>query len=347
MEFEAVVVDDGSHDGTAELVDELGRTRGWSGERLRWVSTGLTPRGLSRARNVGVANVAPSATHVVTLDADVVLEPQAIERLARASARYPNAAVFCVVNWLPPGARRSVEAALRLGRAELLRELVPDAMPKRVEGTIVGPDPRPEAIFASAGEAHPKPLDPAMALNTFCAIPLSALAAVDGWDEALVGYGYEDMEFGARLRRNGTAAVYLADAVGFHLWHPKNWPRAAVEAERNLDYVLRRLGLDAIPDTYADWKVWWHYHRERGGSVWVVDRRYYAVNRRRTHGLRLPDSTWIVKLGHEAAAVQPATKRHLAALEVMGPPRNLSVSRVPHVEPLPDTGPGAAASIGR
>jgi GT2 family glycosyltransferase len=335
VEFDTLVVDDGSHDGTRELVNELRRTRGWSGERLRWVSTGLTPRGLSRARNVGVGNVAPSATHVVTLDADVVLEPHAIERLARASAGYPNAAVFGVVNWLPPEARRSVAATLRRGRAELLHELVPDAMPKRVEGTIIGPDPRPQAIFTSAAEAYPEPLDPALALNTFCAIPLSALAAVNGWDEALAGYGYEDMEFGARLRRNGTAAVYLADAVGFHLWHPKDWSKAAVEAERNLDYVLRRLGVDAIPDTYADWTVWWHYHRERGGSVWVVDRRYYAVNRSRTHGLPLPDSTWIVKLGHEPATVQPATNRDLAALEMVGPPRDLSISRVPHVEPLP------------
>jgi GT2 family glycosyltransferase len=284
---------------------------------------------------VGVGNAAASATHVVTLDADVVLEPQAFEHLARASTRNANAAVFGVVNWLPPDARRSVVAALGRGRGELLRELVPDSVPERVEGTIVGPDPRPRELFASADEARPTPLDPGLALNTFSAIPLSVLAAIGGWDEALAGYGYEDMELGARLRRHGTTAVYVADAVGFHLWHPKNWSEAGLEAERNLDYVLRRLGVDAISDNYADWTVWWHYHRERGGTVWAVGGRYYAVNRGRTRGLFLPGPGWIAKLGHDVATVQPATDQDLAALEVVGPPRKLSMARVPHVEPLP------------
>jgi GT2 family glycosyltransferase len=333
--FDVVVVDDGSTDGTRELAEELRSAPPWSDERLRWVSTGLVPRGLSRARNVGVGNAARSVTHVVTLDADVVLEPHALERLGQASRRNATAAIFGIVNWLPPEALQSVEAALRRGRVELLRELVPKIVPARVDGTIVGPDPRPLDAFALAGEARPAPLEPGLALNTFCALPLSALVAAGGWDEALVGYGYEDMDLGARLRRLGTAAVYVADARGFHVYHPKtNWPHAALEAERNLDYVLRRLGIDAISDAYADWTVWWHYHRERGGALWVVDDFHYALNRPRTHALLLPDLGWIARLGYDAAAVYQATEQDLAAINVVGAPRELSMSRIPHVDVL-------------
>jgi GT2 family glycosyltransferase len=334
--FDVVVVDDGSRDGTRELVEELCSTRRWSGGRLRWVSTGVTPRGLSRARNVGVGNAAPTATHVVTLDADVVLERRALDRLARASGRHPTAAAFGVVNWLPADARRAVATALRRGRPERLGELVPEAVPTRVDGTIVGPDPRRVEAFSSADEARPAPLEPALALNTFCAIPLSVVDGIGGWDEALVGYGYEDMELGARLRRQGTAALYVADAVGYHLWHPKNWPAAALEAERNLDYVLRRLGADAVSDAYADWTVWWHYHRDREGTLWSVDDRHYALNRGRTHGLLLSDRGWIARLGYGDADVRAATEADLASIELVGRPRDLAVSRFRNVEAFRD-----------
>ena len=53
------------------------------------------------------------------------------------------------------------------------------------------------------------------------------LHSVGGWDENIVGYGYEDIEFAAPARlRGGSRPFYVADAVGFHVWHPKDWRRA-------------------------------------------------------------------------------------------------------------------------
>jgi GT2 family glycosyltransferase len=333
--FDVVVLDDGSTDGTREAINELRLTHAWPNDRLRWVSSGLVPRGLSRARNIGVGNAGSSATHVVTLDADIVLEPGALESLDRATQRHPAAVVFGVVNWLPPDARQGVEGALQEGNVSVLHEFVPEVAPSRIDGTIVGPEPRPAELFASADEALPVPLDPAFALNTFCAIPLSVLRALGGWDEELVGYGYEDMEFGARLQRHGTAALYVADAVGFHVWHPRSkWSRDALDAERNLDYILRRLGADAISDAYADWSIWWHYHRDRGGVVWKIDERHYALNRPRSHALLLPEPSWLSRLGYEPADAQPATEQELTAIEVVGRPRELPTLRVPYVDPL-------------
>jgi hypothetical protein len=163
-------------------------------------------------------------------------------------------------------------------------------------------------------------------------MPLGVLEAVGGWDEGLVGYGYEDMELGARLQRIGTLAVHVADAVGFHLWHPKDWSRASIEAERNLDYVLRRLGVEAISDVYADWTVWWHYHRERGGAVVMVEGSHYALNRSRSHALVLPDSDWVAKLGFDGADVEPMTELDLAGIELVGPPAKLPMRRLAHVD---------------
>ena len=214
----------------------------------------------------------------VTLDADVVLAPEALDRLWRAARSHPDAVAFGFVHWLPDEAREAVHDALDDGDLAALGALVPAGPTARVEGTIVGADPRPRSLFRPVEEARPVELDPAHGLNTFCAIPVSVLESVGGWDENIVGYGYEDIEFAARLASAGVQAVYVGDAVGFHVWHPKDWRRAALEAERNLDYVLRRLGPEAITDAYADWTVWWHYHRDRGGAVKRDSATLYAVN---------------------------------------------------------------------
>jgi glycosyltransferase involved in cell wall biosynthesis len=335
--FDVVVVDDGSTDGTRALIEELRSSRAWSRERLRWVSTGLVPRGLSRARNIGVGNRHAAAKAVVTLDADVVLAPDALDRLGQSLRGHPSAVAFGVVHWLPAEARGAVEAAVKRRDAAILHELVPEGTASRVHGTVVGPDVRPPSLFEPADRAQPVAVDPAFALNTFCAIPTSALDAVDGWDEHLVGYGYEDMEFGVHLKREGILALYVADAVGFHLWHPRDWALAALEAERNLDYILRRHGADAISDAYADWRVWWHYHRDRGGAVWKVDGRQFAVNRAQSHGLLLEQSTWLSRLGHDPAEVAIVSETELERIEVVGSARELPAARVPHVEAFGQT----------
>jgi GT2 family glycosyltransferase len=327
--FDVVVVDDGSTDGTRELVEaQFGSTR----TRIRWVGTGPIPRGRSCARNVGVRNRHPAAEVVVTLDADVVLEPEALDRLCRAARSHPDAVAFGVVHWLADEARGAVHAALDDGDVTSLRALVPAGTPTRVEGTIVGVDPRPRSLFQPVEEARPVELDSAYGLNTFCAIPVAVLESVGGWDENIVGYGYEDMEFAARLASAQVHAVYVADAVGFHVWHSKEWPRAALEAERNLDYVLRRLGPGAITDAYADWTVWWHYHRDRGGAVKRDSATLYAVNRMGTSAIALPDSSWLGRLGFDGGEIAEMEDGDIASIEVHGQARELPLTRVTQVD---------------
>ena len=327
--FDVVVVDDGSTDGTRELVEAQ---FGFTSTLIRWVGTGPIPRGLSSARNVGVRNRHPAAEVVVTLDADVVLAPEALDRLWRAARSHPDAVAFGFVHWLPDEAREAVHDALDDGDLTALGALVPAGPAARVEGTIVGADPRPRSLFRPVEEARPVELDPAHGLNTFCAIPVSVLESVGGWDENIVGYGYEDIEFAARLASAGVQAVYVGDAVGFHVWHPKDWRRAALEAERNLDYVLRRLGPEAITDAYADWTVWWHYHRDRGGAVKRDSATLYAVNRTGERALALPDSSWLARLGFEGGEVAEMEEGELASLEGHGQARELPLTRVTQVE---------------
>jgi peptidoglycan/xylan/chitin deacetylase (PgdA/CDA1 family)/SAM-dependent methyltransferase/GT2 family glycosyltransferase len=82
--WEAVVVDDGSTDGTAGVVAGLGA----ADARIRLLSGGR--RGVSAARNAGLG--AARGKFVLFLDADDLLEPRALERLSEALLGDPSLA---------------------------------------------------------------------------------------------------------------------------------------------------------------------------------------------------------------------------------------------------------------
>lgn len=84
-DFEAIVVDNGSSDGTARIVTELAATD----PRFR-LEREERP-GVSRARNHGIDLAA--GEWVLFLDADDTLEPEVLEVLAEAAAASPDAGV--------------------------------------------------------------------------------------------------------------------------------------------------------------------------------------------------------------------------------------------------------------
>lgn len=84
-DWELVVVDDGSTDGTGGLVDALAAQE----PRVRAVHQGNG--GLSAARNAGLRTASRGAEFVLFLDADDVLEPDALETLGTHLAARPQA----------------------------------------------------------------------------------------------------------------------------------------------------------------------------------------------------------------------------------------------------------------
>jgi hypothetical protein len=145
------------------------------------------------------------------------------------------------------------------------------------------------------------PLRPEWALPLNSAWPLAVYWSVGGFDEAMTGYGYQDMDLGARAAAAGVACVACPDLWALHVWHPK--PSAAmIQNQVNLDRYLRRHGPNQVVEADIDWRLWWHYHADRGGIVARQDDRLWAVSGDRRHRLALPDATWPRQLGHCAQA---------------------------------------------
>jgi glycosyltransferase involved in cell wall biosynthesis len=298
-DFHVVVADDGSTDGTASLIAGLARRPAWRG-RLTRISCG-PHQGVrtGRARNIGAANLPDGTSLLMMLDTDLILQPDAIAMLGDAHARHPGKVLLGMVDWLPPMNQDELLETVRSGDIIALRDQVPTAAPARVQGTFVGPELRTGLLELPAGQ--PAPLLPQWALPLNSAWPLDLYWAAGGFDEAMSGYGYQDMELGSRAAAAGAQCVPCPELWALHVWHSKP-PAAMGENQRNLDRYLRRWGTNGVSEIDIDWSLWFHYHKERGGTVARSAEGLWAVSGDRRHRIALPDDGWLEPLGHCAHA---------------------------------------------
>ncbi|MGH3567755.1 MAG: glycosyltransferase family 2 protein [Pseudonocardia sp.] len=310
-----VVADDGSTDGTRDLVEDLAHSSVW-GRRLRWIGCGpdLGVR-TGRARNIGAANLPGDVELLVMLDSDLVLRPEAMALFRTAHREQPDTVLLGAVEWLPPLDRAVVHDAVIGQELPVLRTQVPTGAPIRVEGTFTGPELRTDLFRRRPDTAVA--LDPGWALPLNSGWPPALYWRAGGFDEAMQGYGYQDMEFGVRAAQAGATCVPCPQLWALHVWHPKP-PRAMGENQRNLDLYLRRHRdflrrhhTDDDLEADVDWRLWWHYHAEREGAAVRDDEQLWALSRDRRHRLVLPDPSWLPRLGHRLDAVTPASRNQL------------------------------------
>jgi|GEM_PF-2361797 len=302
MHFHISIVDGSSTDGTSEFIYQLKKTDFWR-NRLRYIN--CPPFNCFAAaykRNLAVKNLPKVCNYLIIFDSDIIIAEDYLAIIADEVIKNFGCILINKVYWLPQLDNYQI---LNIKNFQDLISLVPHGIPKQVEGTFIGEDLRFQLESNPFNEVDVTRFNGEWCLLCNLVLPISMFNEVGGLDEDMKGYGYEDVEFGRRLEINDYLCKVLPDVYVLHIWHPKKDSiRNYYENQFNLHYVLCKHGVFGQQEELADWAIWWHYEKMRGGMIIKHDDGYYAINRKRSHCLELPNSEWVARLGHDIENIQ-------------------------------------------
>lgn len=209
---------------------------------------------LAAARNQGVATASElGAEAVVLLDVDCLPDRDLLgdyERVLKHLESEP-AVISGRVKYLPDGMTEADYTPARV--AELGRDHAARIVPQGSE--LV--------------EANPRML---WSLNI--ASTVESWNRIGGFDEAYVGYGGEDTDFGQRLSAAGGSMWWSGRACAYHQYHPTVTPpvQHAVSIARNANLFRGKWGFDPMEGWLEQMLGTGHLERE-GGQWRATDQR--------------------------------------------------------------------------
>ncbi|WP_434444021.1 glycosyltransferase family 2 protein [Lentzea sp. E54] len=229
--FDVVVVDDGSDDGTSDLLSSLPVERGIRHEFIP--RTELSSR--ARARNRGVS--AAGGDLVIFVDADQVLPPDFVGHHIRSHALHRDLVVIGPRHYLAKG-DSGAAAVTRMAHGR-------DHPP-------IGERDHRERIWAALSE-NLNDIATCWHYMFTCnaSVRREHLLEAGGFDENFLGWGLEDSELGYRLRKRGLLFAYNPRAATYHEYAAD--PSADLHYEewrRNLTYFTSK---HCGPDSAVQW----------------------------------------------------------------------------------------------
>lgn len=225
-DWECVIVDDGSTDGTGRIADEMAAAE----PRIRVVHQANA--GLSGARNAGLRALGATSEHIMLLDADDLLLPEALEVLVAAVEGRPDA--VGASGWAETIDRDGVPIAPGVHAAN---QRVRRAYRRH---RVVVLDPAEDTTFGSLaiqGTIWP----PATAITRSAVV-----RAAGGFDPA--AQPREDWDFYLRCARRGPY-VFVDRQVAWYRRHPANLSRDQAGYVRNSAVVRRKTWRDPANTT--------------------------------------------------------------------------------------------------
>lgn len=300
--FYVVISDDGSTDGTKEYISSLSKSNKWKG-KIDWIYCGKNIGGRrARTRNIGVNALDKSIELVLFLDSDIIIEPKTINIIKNLLLSHENHIVFGITDWLPKLDLDYINQLILNKQTKSLLYSIPKQAPKRVNGTFIGPELRPSFLFDDK-TSYSVEGQWALFLNT--GMYIKDFKKIGGFNEFMMGYGYEDMDFGIRCAKKNLKCIYSKKAQGFHIWHSKeNSYITHLENQKNLNFILQTHGFNSYYASDIDWSLWWHYSISLGSYLVYEDNSFWIINQSNTNKIQIPDKSWLKKLGFTKESIK-------------------------------------------
>lgn len=223
-DFEVIVCDDGSTDGTFELLSDFG-----SNINLKYVfypDHGYHP---TRARNMGLR--LSEGKVAIFLDCGNLASPQLVEAHIRSHRDHASAVV------------------LGYGYGNKRVALSAERVPEEIDvGDILGSIARMERVPHLADYREPifKACEDAVGNLDTCwgiswagniSVPLDAALAVGGFDETYMSWGGDDIDFGLALKLRGLDFYLSRTAATISMPHHIDMERRRKSCLANLEYL--------------------------------------------------------------------------------------------------------------
>ncbi len=220
MPDEVVIGDDGSTEETKRLIDE------WRGKLpVPIVHVWQEDEGFRAARIRNMAFARAKCDYIIIIDGDIVLEEHFVEDHLRLARR---GCFIC-------GSRIRMREPLTRRYMESNRATVPVSwLPKDRFLNAVRCVPLSVMVADIYGQ---RPIDKGRSCNM--SFWKEDVARVNGFNEDFVGWGLEDSDFIARMRKAGVKKRFLKfGGIQYHLWHRERQMTNREERERLVEGVI-------------------------------------------------------------------------------------------------------------
>ena len=251
--IDVIVADDGSDDDTFDLVQDYIKHHAEGADlRVEYCWHKHDGWGLARTRNMGARLATGGALWFI--DADILLNPLAIENGLRLLQQNPNRVVGGYFKYLP-GMHLTHQSIrqwepvwdMALPRVNVTQHLTPIGQDVREAWAAQG---RMPALFHDEAEIWYSPLT---LVGGSLLIPRHIWAEAGPFDERFTFYGGEDGEYSLKCAEKGYGFSFAKSIAGCHMAHPKE--ATAVENEGRVMDLIRQLHPRWFRDGVPAWTL--------------------------------------------------------------------------------------------